>query len=83
MQAGEQLSLEQIRAFLEASEGVGFKGRNREEVYEWVNQTLREQLPGSEAQRTGTGAALRVEDDGAEPGAEHSSADVPTGEVRR
>jgi transposase InsO family protein len=43
MQAGEKLSLEQIRAFLEASEGVGFKGRNREEVYGWVNQTLRAQ----------------------------------------
>jgi len=39
----EKLSLEQIRAFLEASDGVGFEGRNREEVYGWVNQTLRQQ----------------------------------------
>jgi hypothetical protein len=37
MQAGERLSLEEIRAFLEASDGVGFKGRHRGEVYEWVN----------------------------------------------
>jgi len=37
------LSLEQIRAFLEASDEVGFKGRNREEIYGWVNQTLRQQ----------------------------------------
>jgi len=39
----ERLSLEQIQAFLEGSGEVGFKGRNREEVYGWVNQTLRHQ----------------------------------------
>ncbi len=43
MQAGERLSLEQIRAFLEASDEVQFEGRNREEVYGWVEQTLRQQ----------------------------------------
>ena len=43
MQAGERLSLEQIRAFLEASNDLGFQGRNREEVYNWVNQVLRQQ----------------------------------------
>ena len=43
MQAAECLSLEQIRAFLAASDEIGFKGRNREEVYGWVNQTLRQQ----------------------------------------
>jgi transposase InsO family protein len=43
MQAGEGLSLEQIRAFLEASDEVQFEGRNREEVYSWVEQTLRQQ----------------------------------------
>ena len=36
-------SLEQIRAFLQASDAVGFKARNREEVYGWVNRTLEEQ----------------------------------------
>lgn len=43
MEAGEGLSLEQIRAFLEASDEVQFAGRNREEVYGWVEQTLRQQ----------------------------------------
>jgi len=43
MQAAEKLSLEQIRAFLEASGEVGFEGRNRAEVYGWVNQALCQQ----------------------------------------
>ena len=43
MQAVEKMSLEQIRAFLEATDGVGFAGCHREEVYSWVNQTLRQQ----------------------------------------
>jgi hypothetical protein len=43
MQAGERLSLEQIRAFWAASDGVQIEGRNREEVYGWVDQTLRRQ----------------------------------------
>jgi transposase InsO family protein len=43
MQAPEKLSLEQIRAFLEASEEVvQFADQNREEVYRWVNTTLRQ-----------------------------------------
>jgi transposase InsO family protein len=41
MQAGERMSLEQIQALLEASEPLKFKGRNRKEVYDWVNQTVR------------------------------------------
>ena len=43
MQATERLSLEQIQAFLKGSGDVGFKGQNREEVYGWVNHTLRQQ----------------------------------------
>jgi transposase InsO family protein len=43
VQTSERLSLEQIQAFLEGSEEVGFRGQNREEVYGWVNQTLRQQ----------------------------------------
>src|ERR1019366_892891 len=39
----ERLSLEQIQAFLDGSGEGGFKGQNREEVYGWVNQTLRQQ----------------------------------------
>src|SRR5262245_16460838 len=37
------MSLEQIRAFLEASDEVQFEGQNREQVYAWVERTLREQ----------------------------------------
>src|SRR5216683_2011285 len=58
MQAGERLSLEQIRAFLEASDELGFKGRNREEVYGWVNQTLRKQRY-PELKRSGRGLVRR------------------------
>jgi len=36
------LSLEQIRAFVEASDEVRFEGRNREEVYSWVSGTLQQ-----------------------------------------
>ncbi|HBY64504.1 MAG TPA: integrase, partial [Solibacterales bacterium] len=37
------MSLEQIRAFLEASDEVQFEGRDQKEVYEFVDQTLRRQ----------------------------------------
>jgi hypothetical protein len=40
---GERLSLEQIRAFLEASDEIGFEGSRREEIYQWVTRTLCEQ----------------------------------------
>ena len=43
MEAAERLSLEQIRAFLAASDEVGFQGRDRAEVYGWVNQALCQQ----------------------------------------
>ncbi len=43
MQTTERLSREQIQAFLEGSEEVGFKGQNRQEVYGWVNEELRRQ----------------------------------------
>ena len=43
MHEGEKRSLEQIRAFLEASDGVGFEAADRREVYGWINRTLREQ----------------------------------------
>ena len=43
MQDGERLSLEQIRAFLEASQEVQFEGKQRGEVYEWITRTLRRQ----------------------------------------
>ncbi len=43
MQDGETLSLEQIRAFLEASEDVRFQGKRRQEVYDWITRLLRQQ----------------------------------------
>ncbi|MFZ0590175.1 MAG: hypothetical protein WAM39_06815 [Bryobacteraceae bacterium] len=43
MRNGERLSLEQIRAFLEATDEVQFEAANRVEVYGWVSRTLCEQ----------------------------------------
>lgn len=40
MENSEKLSLEQIRAFLEASQEVRFEATRREEVYGWVTRTL-------------------------------------------
>jgi hypothetical protein len=58
MQAAEKLSLEQIRAFLAASDEVGFEGRNRAEVYGWVNQALCQQRY-EELNRSGRGLVRR------------------------
>jgi len=43
MQVPEKMSLEQIQAFLEASQEVCFKGQERKEVYAWITRTLRAQ----------------------------------------
>ena len=43
MHEGERLSLEQIQAFLEASEDLHFDGVDRAELYAWVGRTLIEQ----------------------------------------
>ena len=40
MENGEQLSLEQIRAFLTGNEEIEFKVPNRKELYEWTQQAL-------------------------------------------
>lgn len=37
------MSLEQIRAFVEGSSEIEFRGRDREEVYGWINEVLRRQ----------------------------------------
>jgi transposase InsO family protein len=58
VQALERLSLEQIQAFLKGSGEVGFKGQNRDEVYGWVNQTLRVQRY-EELKRSGRGIVRR------------------------
>ena len=43
VQNGERLSLEQVRAFLEATDEVRFEGVERAEVYAWLSGTLCEQ----------------------------------------
>jgi transposase InsO family protein len=43
VQTGQKVSLEQIRAFLEASDEVQFEAQDRQQVYDWVERTLREQ----------------------------------------
>lgn len=43
MQCGERLSLEQIEAFLDASDELQFEALNRQERYEWIGRTLVEQ----------------------------------------
>jgi hypothetical protein len=39
----EKLNLEQIEAFLKASEAIRFEGENREQVYGWTEQVLHQQ----------------------------------------
>ena len=43
MHEAEKLSLDQIEAFLNASEEIRFEGENRQQVYGWVEQVLRQQ----------------------------------------
>ena len=40
MQEAEKLGLEQIRAFLQASEGIRFAGETRAQVYDWIERVL-------------------------------------------
>jgi transposase InsO family protein len=58
MDAKQGMSLEQIRAFLEASDEVRFEGTDREQIYAWVEQTLREQH-WSELKRASRGLVRR------------------------
>ena len=41
MEDSDNLSLEQIRAFLEGSQEVAFQAKDRDEIYGWVERTLR------------------------------------------
>lgn len=43
MHEAEKLSLDQIEAFLNASQVIRFEGKNRQQVYGWVEQVLRRQ----------------------------------------
>jgi transposase InsO family protein len=54
MEAGEKLSLEQIRAVMTGTEGIRFEGKDRGQVYEFVGRTLREQSYDSQ-KREGKG----------------------------
>src|SRR5437016_6238215 len=58
MQAAEAMSLEQIQAFLDGSTEVDFKARNKEEIYDWVNQTL-QQLHYRKLKRSARGLVRR------------------------
>ena len=58
MEASEKLSLEQIQAFLKGGDEVRFQGRSREEIYGWVDQTLRQQRY-EELKRSGRGLLRR------------------------
>ena len=40
MQDAEKLSLEQIQALMEATQEVGFAGKERAEMYRWISGTL-------------------------------------------
>ena len=40
MQEAEQLSLDQIQAFLKASQAIRFEGKTREQIYSWVEKVL-------------------------------------------
>jgi transposase InsO family protein len=58
VETGQRVSLEQIRAFLEASDEVQFAACDREQVYAWVERTLREQH-WSELKRSSRGLVRR------------------------
>jgi len=58
MECSEKLSLEQIRRLLKANGEVQFQARDRRELYEWVNQTLRQQDYGR-LKRDGKGLVKR------------------------
>jgi hypothetical protein len=58
MKDGEKLSLEQIRAVLEAHSEQGFQAQDREEMYGWVDHTLRQQDYGG-LKRVGKGLVRR------------------------
>jgi transposase InsO family protein len=58
VQTGRKVSLEQIRAFLEASDEVAFEACDRGQVYAWVERTIREQN-WSELKRASRGLVRR------------------------
>jgi DNA-binding GntR family transcriptional regulator len=61
MEAGERMSLYQIRAFVEGAVGLRFEGRLRSEVYERVTRTLREQGQAQQSRASKGLMPMRVE----------------------
>jgi hypothetical protein len=43
MEQKKLMSLEQVRAFMAASEEMRFEGGNRKEIYNWVRETVTQQ----------------------------------------
>ena len=43
MHEAEKLNLDQIAAFLKASEGIRFEGETSQQVYPWIEQVLGQQ----------------------------------------
>ena len=58
MENGQKQSLEQIRALVEASQEARFHSQDWEDLYEWVNRTLRQQDYGR-LKRGGKGLVRR------------------------
>ena len=75
MQGGEKLSLEQIRAFLEASPEARFDGQSTAEVYAWVTRVLQQHgyNERTESCREGFVEVIHRESDRAEPCANHAA----------
>ena len=69
MHEAEKLSLEQIEAFLNASQAIRFEGETQKQIYRWIEQVLCQQHTTNSASGAGIGATLPGEDDGPEPGA--------------
>lgn len=68
MRNGERLSLEQIRAFLEAAEEVEFEAAKREEVYSWISPgVVRTGVLDAEQTDPRDCYAIHAEDDRSEP----------------
>lgn len=53
MHEAEKLNLEQIAAFLRASEEIPFKAQSREQVYHWIERLLRQQQYEQQGRRGG------------------------------
>ena len=61
MRDGE-LSLEQIQAFLEASQEVHLEGKQRREVYEWITEPCDARIAGKKARSYGLATAFCGQD---------------------